>query len=74
MPRWRETMTDDIVARYCRLVVEGANDASLLEIATQMSADEKMRAFARLIEEADIKACMEALAAWRALGGKWLHS
>lgn len=64
----------DIVDRYCALVAADADDASLLELVRRMTPEDRLRAFARIIEEADIKACMEALAAWRALGGKWLHS
>lgn len=64
----------DLVDAYCRLVAEGADVPVLAELANRMSDEDRQRAFFRLLEEKDCKACMDALAAWRALGGKWLHS
>jgi hypothetical protein len=64
----------DVVDAYCELVAAGADEAALLELANRMSDQEKTRAFFRLLEERDRKVCMEALAAYRAAGGRWLHS
>jgi hypothetical protein len=66
---------NNVVDDFCALVASNAGLDVQLKLATRMTDDERREAFFRLLEERrDREICMEALAAWRAAGGKWLHS
>lgn len=68
-------MTDvALIALLSSLALDGAPPEVLLEVASRMEPADRERAFFRFIEEQDRRVAMEALRAWRAAGGRWLHS